>query len=387
MRDGGGKQKGSAFERRLAKDLSLWVSNGEREDIFWRSAMSGGRSTVGRKKGQNLTAQSGDISSIDPLGHPFINKFYVESKHYKKLRLEQLIFGSGELFNFWETTRKEAKFYKKIPFLVAKQNHLPTIICTNRLGIHMLTAKSLVTLKLPKYGIHIIILDEFLRTASPNRLTSNYNYLIADGAFRSQRWTAQSRGIKFLFSFDEWVEWWESNLGPDWQLKRGCMKGLYVMARNGDKGPYTPYNVRCILKEENDAERSDNGGTPCGESHWISKLTETEVIEIYYDQRPLAEVAKTHNISVMIVSGIRRKKHWKHITKDLPDMPSQRNIPKRKSALTNEQMIEVFNSRENTFTLSKRFGVSWPTIDDIKKGKRWSHITNPKPKRIRSRLD
>ena len=37
MRSGGGKQKGSAFEREICKKLSLWFTENERDDIFFRS--------------------------------------------------------------------------------------------------------------------------------------------------------------------------------------------------------------------------------------------------------------------------------------------------------------------------------------------------------------
>ena len=46
MRKGGGKEKGSSFERLVCKRMSMWLSKGERDDLFWRSAMSGGRATV-----------------------------------------------------------------------------------------------------------------------------------------------------------------------------------------------------------------------------------------------------------------------------------------------------------------------------------------------------
>src|SRR5215216_6431446 len=38
--------KGPQWEREVCRALSLWVTNGERVDVFWRSAMSGGRATV-----------------------------------------------------------------------------------------------------------------------------------------------------------------------------------------------------------------------------------------------------------------------------------------------------------------------------------------------------
>lgn len=65
---------------------------------------------------------------------------------------------------------------------------------------------------------------------------------------------AKDRGVQFLFSFDEWVEWWHRNLGDDWLKKRGNRKGKYVMARYGDEGPYAFYNVKCILHASNARE-------------------------------------------------------------------------------------------------------------------------------------
>jgi len=52
MRKGGGKAKGASFERDICRRLSLWVSAGKQEDVFWRSAMSGGRSTVADSSSQ-----------------------------------------------------------------------------------------------------------------------------------------------------------------------------------------------------------------------------------------------------------------------------------------------------------------------------------------------
>lgn len=68
-------------------------------------------------------------------------------------------------------------------------------------------------------------------------------------AYLDQKNNAQKRGIDFLFSFDEWVEWW----GDDFD-KRGCKLGELVMARAGDCGPYSPANVHKATCSENLAE-------------------------------------------------------------------------------------------------------------------------------------
>ena len=73
-------KKGSAFEREFCKDLSLWWSLGEREDIFWRSSNSGGRATVRSYVGKTTAGQYGDVAAIDPIGNPFLELVTIELK-------------------------------------------------------------------------------------------------------------------------------------------------------------------------------------------------------------------------------------------------------------------------------------------------------------------
>jgi len=73
-------QKGSAFEREICKKLSLWWSDGERDDIFWRTSGSGARATTRRKQGKRTRYESGDISFRDPVGKLFVDFFLLELK-------------------------------------------------------------------------------------------------------------------------------------------------------------------------------------------------------------------------------------------------------------------------------------------------------------------
>lgn len=125
------KQKGSAFEREVCRDLSLWVSDGAKTDLFWRSAMSGGRATVGRKKGELLRV-AGDICAVTPEGHFLTDKYYVECKFYKDLDIGSFFTKQkGKLASFWQECSAQAKHYKKEPMLIAKQNLIPTLILMN----------------------------------------------------------------------------------------------------------------------------------------------------------------------------------------------------------------------------------------------------------------
>ena len=135
MRSGGGMQKGSAFERKVCKQLSRWVSCGKRDDVFWRSAMSGGRATIGLRVGINRSAQAGDVVAIAGEGENFLKHFVVECKSRKNLQIHNLITKrSGILWKFWVKHLEECKAFSRLPFMVAKQNQQPILLLLNRKG-------------------------------------------------------------------------------------------------------------------------------------------------------------------------------------------------------------------------------------------------------------
>lgn len=164
MKAGGGKGKGSGFERAICKDLSLWITNNKKEDVFWRSAMSGGRSTVALRAGKKLGAQAGDISSVHKAGNAFIETFMVECKNYQKLNFESLVKRKGKLLEFWKIASQEASRYNKIPMLVAKQNHYPTVVCFTTQGMQKLglDISNKIVISMPEYDMLIMHWNDFL---------------------------------------------------------------------------------------------------------------------------------------------------------------------------------------------------------------------------------
>lgn len=138
------KQKGSAFEREICKALALWISDGERKDVFWRSATSGGRATIALTQGDTLSAQAGDISAVHELGHKLLNRFYIECKFYKDLEVGNLIFGThtGTLYQFIDHVTADAKRYSKHPMLIVKQNQRPTLMIIDAAGYDILGCKN-----------------------------------------------------------------------------------------------------------------------------------------------------------------------------------------------------------------------------------------------------
>ena len=67
-------------------------------------------------------------------------------------------------------------------------------------------------------------------------------------AYKWQRANASNRGIPFLFTFEEWKDWWISN--GKWE-ERGVGKDKYCMCRFNDVGPYSVENVYCASNSKN----------------------------------------------------------------------------------------------------------------------------------------
>lgn len=81
--------------------------------------------------------------------------------------------------------------------------------------------------------------------------------------FGMQKVSAKNRNIEWKLTFEEWLSWW----GNDFE-KRGCAHAdNLVMARIGDKGPYSLDNIIKLTVAENARDcRSRNKfkGRPIG---------------------------------------------------------------------------------------------------------------------------
>ena len=66
-------------------------------------------------------------------------------------------------------------------------------------------------------------------------------------AYGNHKHIAIKRGIPFLFTFEQWSEWW---LTDDRWSRRGRKAGQLQMGRKGNNGSYSPDNVECVTKEE-----------------------------------------------------------------------------------------------------------------------------------------
>jgi len=126
--------KGSAYERELASLFSLWWSEGKRDDIFGRSAGSGGRFTARRKSGKDTFLQGGDIVATDAEGEPLMKALLIEAKtgygtkvSGEIVRWDILDFMDSRqekpvLAKMWEQCYRDAAISNRTPVLIFRRN-------------------------------------------------------------------------------------------------------------------------------------------------------------------------------------------------------------------------------------------------------------------------
>jgi hypothetical protein len=171
-----GSKKGTPYERQICKLLSLWWTNGEKEDVFWRTSNSGGRATV---RG-SLKNQHGDVTATDPIGLPLIEKVLIEVKRgYSRDNIQNV-------FDAFDTTLKEQQYetwFKKCDvdvkaagikknswIIIVKRDRRADLVMMPRRQwrLFALDDHDFPTLQMRLDGRHIVmmLLDDFLLTAS-----------------------------------------------------------------------------------------------------------------------------------------------------------------------------------------------------------------------------
>ena len=127
-----GKEKGAEFERMLSKRFSLWVSGGERKDLFWRTAGSGGRAVnvLG-----DAAHHAGDVGATSAEGEALTKHFMIEARNWKDLELRRLITrNEGMCIEHWLEKGALAKELGKHLMAIFKEDYQPTMLWVDGFG-------------------------------------------------------------------------------------------------------------------------------------------------------------------------------------------------------------------------------------------------------------
>lgn len=176
MLPGKSKSKGNSFENKIAKMLSLWLTDNQRQDVLERSPASGGKATAHGKAGRNFQNIAGDIIAVAEEGMPLTNSFVIELKHQAETSLcvDNLIFQTAQngVVAYWEKLLGECQQYSKFPMLIFRQNSRPMLIALCQYGVHIFECGKLVhaIIRRPQRSMNIIHFDTFLKKVSHHKI-------------------------------------------------------------------------------------------------------------------------------------------------------------------------------------------------------------------------
>lgn len=177
MKVGGSKAKGNQMENRIAKELSLWITNGEFQDVLERSPMSGGKFTAHRKKDRNVTNIVGDLIAVSTLGQPLVDQFVIEIKHQNEenLNVINLIYqnSASGLLSYWRKLLTECEQTQKLPILIFRQNLRPIMIMLCQKGAELFDYKKVAhcVVRVDSQLIYFSKFETFKSNADPKKLT------------------------------------------------------------------------------------------------------------------------------------------------------------------------------------------------------------------------
>lgn len=186
MKAGGGSAKGAAFERFVCKTLSRWLSHGKRDDLLWRTAMSGGRATLLAKRGISAIAQAGDICAIDGEGLALTQNFFIECKHRKDLAFRSLLKDDvvGDLARFWGKCGEQARTHHLTPLMFVRENAFMDYVCMDHYGEHVLALSMEHRAHFPQRDLYIVTLEDFLTGARRPQDTPSLRSRTVSGTVR-----------------------------------------------------------------------------------------------------------------------------------------------------------------------------------------------------------
>lgn len=126
--------KGSPFEREIARKLSLWWSDGQADDWFWRTAGSGGRATNRAKSGKSTANGGGDICAQTKEAQNLLDKVTFELKRgYNTATISDLLDNDGGVMGkFIEQARRSASL-AGTPYwaVIHKRDRREALLITN----------------------------------------------------------------------------------------------------------------------------------------------------------------------------------------------------------------------------------------------------------------
>jgi len=157
MKPGAGSRKGSTYERKIARDLSLWWSGGKEKNLFWRTHASGSFGTNAKIK-----SEVGDLMAIEEGGQDFMKVFNVECRHGKIIRTKDLVYDGQDkkgMKQFIIEGRTNAKVSDRLSLWIFREQNMPIMAMMSETDLARFTNFSFAIVmelcrgRFPKYNV------------------------------------------------------------------------------------------------------------------------------------------------------------------------------------------------------------------------------------------
>lgn len=160
MKKGYGSQKGAAFERRIAKELSLWLSGGKDDGYLWRTHASGSLGTR-----SNKPTEFGDIMSIRDEGRSLTSEYNIECRHGKCIKIRDLVYlpAKSSMVQFIEEGELNAKLSNRKPLWIFREQGAPIMVMMHVLDLLRSTLQVKISIMLPEQMLAVVKFDEWKR--------------------------------------------------------------------------------------------------------------------------------------------------------------------------------------------------------------------------------
>lgn len=139
---------------------------------------------------------------------------------------------------------------------------------------------------------------------------------------------------------------------------------------NGVKWDNRKENLEWCDRSHNMKHAWANNLIKAGRSGMVknNKLSDDQVKDIYYSSSTYKVLQSRYGVSRMTIQRIKMATHWKFLIGNTPNGKNKRRLPK-------DVVLDIFNSPEKTKIISLKYGVTYYTIQRIKSGHFYSHIT------------
>lgn len=177
--------KGGIFEREVARQLSLWWSDGQADDWFWRTAGSGGRATNRAKRGKSTANSAGDIGAECPEAQKLLNVTTCEIKRgYSGTDVQELLDhkGKSQFRDFCKQAATSASL-AGTPYwwLVVRRDRRNALILTNA-ALLLVTVEHMVIRDLELGTLQLMTLEDFLSEPSIKQFYKNEAQAFSSGS-------------------------------------------------------------------------------------------------------------------------------------------------------------------------------------------------------------